>query len=154
MALTDLHVRRSGPFLYLCRPTPEAANTVWASLKFTAIECMLDIEPSWQTAKRHLGLVVYHCTFLSLRSHDSTRHVRNNLDHDLAEEKSHFAGSVFPPYMTSKLTNRNSAIRDSGYKHALRLYRDRTTDALRLEASVLKGEMEKYAHFRYLSIHS
>lgn len=92
-----------------------------------------------------VGLVVYHCTFLSLRSHDSSRHVRNYLDHDLAEEKSHFAGSVFPPYGPSKHTNGNSAIRDSGYKHALRLYRDRSTDALRLEASVLKGEMEKYA---------
>ncbi|KEF60880.1 uncharacterized protein A1O9_02442 [Exophiala aquamarina CBS 119918] len=110
MALSDLHMRRSGPFLYLCRPTPEAANTVWASLKFTAIE--------W--------LIVYHCTFLSLRSHDSSRHIRNSLDHDLAEEKSYFSG----------------AIRDSGYKHALRVYRDRGTDALRLEASVLKGEME------------
>ncbi|KIV94928.1 hypothetical protein PV10_02645 [Exophiala mesophila] len=110
MSLTDLHVRRKGPFLYFCRPTPEAVNTVWTSLKFTSIE--------W--------LIIYHCTFLSLRSHDSTRSLDNRLDHDLYGEKSMFSG----------------AIRDSGYKHALRVYHDRGTGALRLEAAVLEGEMQ------------
>lgn len=43
-------------------------------------------------------------------------------------------------------TNLISTIRDSGYKHALRLYRDRSTEALRLEASVSAGEMELYAY--------
>ncbi|KIX03351.1 uncharacterized protein Z518_06903 [Rhinocladiella mackenziei CBS 650.93] len=108
--LTDLHIRRSGPFLYLCRPTVTAPSTCWTSLKFTSYE--------W--------LVIFHCTFLSLRSHDSARHVSNHLDHRLKEETSNFAG----------------AIRDSGFKHALRLYRDRGTDAVRLEASVLDGEMQ------------
>ena len=36
------------------------------------------------------------------------------------------------------------AIRDSDYKHALRLYRDRSTGAMRLEASVLNKEMKEY----------
>lgn len=36
-----------------------------------------------------------------------------------------------------------SAIRDSGYKHALRLYRDTSTNAVRLEASVLDREMKE-----------
>lgn len=36
-----------------------------------------------------------------------------------------------------------SAIRDSGYKHALRLYRDTGTNAVRLEASVLDKEMKE-----------
>lgn len=43
------------------------------------------------------------------------------------------------------LLTATSPIRDSGYKHVLRLYRDKSTDALRLEASVLEGEMAKYA---------
>ncbi|EXJ86712.1 hypothetical protein A1O3_03665 [Capronia epimyces CBS 606.96] len=110
LPLTDLHVRRSGPFLYLCRPTITAPSTCWASLKFTSYQ--------W--------LVVFHCTFLSLRSHDSVRAVGNRFDHVLKGETSNFAG----------------AIRDSGYKHALRLYRDKSTDAIRLEASVLEGEMQ------------
>jgi hypothetical protein len=36
-----------------------------------------------------------------------------------------------------------SAIRDSGYKHALRLYRDKKTEAVRLEAAVLDKEMKE-----------
>ena len=38
------------------------------------------------------GLIIYHCTFLSLRSHDSTRSLDNRLDHDLYGEKSMFSG--------------------------------------------------------------
>jgi hypothetical protein len=41
------------------------------------------------------------------------------------------------------LTDGHSAIRDSGFKHALRLYRDKATDGLRLEASVLDGDMQQ-----------
>ena len=37
-----------------------------------------------------------------------------------------------------------SAIRDSGFSHALRLYRDKSTDAVRIEASVLDKEMKEY----------
>ncbi|EXJ88007.1 hypothetical protein A1O1_04934 [Capronia coronata CBS 617.96] len=110
LPLNELHIRRSGPFLYLCRPTVTATSTCWASLKFTSYE--------W--------LVVFHCTFLSLRSHDSPKPGNNTLDHVLKGDTSYFAG----------------AIRDSGYEHALRLYRDKSTDALRLEASVLDGAMQ------------
>ncbi len=38
------------------------------------------------------GLVIFHCTFLSLRSHDSATHVDNALDHCLKGETSNFAG--------------------------------------------------------------
>ncbi|KAH0832510.1 hypothetical protein FOPE_01105 [Fonsecaea pedrosoi] len=72
-----------------------------------------------------LRLVIFHCTFLSLRSHDSTSQFRN-IDHDLDGEILHFAG----------------AIRDGGYRHVLRLYRDKRTDAVRLEAAVLDKEMK------------
>lgn len=39
--------------------------------------------------------------------------------------------------------DRDRPIRDSGYKHALRVYHDRGTGALRLEAAVLEGEMRE-----------
>ncbi|KIW37552.1 uncharacterized protein PV06_10199 [Exophiala oligosperma] len=110
LPLSELHIRRAGPFLYLCRPTVTAPSTCWASLKFTSYE--------W--------LVIFHCSFLSLRSHDGVRHVNNGLDHVLKGETLNFAG----------------AIRDSGFKHALRLYRDKSTDAIRLEASALDGDMK------------
>ncbi|KIW83987.1 hypothetical protein Z517_03233 [Fonsecaea pedrosoi CBS 271.37] len=107
--LSELHIRRSGSLLYLCCPTVRGASTCWTSLNFTSYE--------W--------LVIFHCTFLSLRSHDSTSQFRN-IDHDLDGEILHFAG----------------AIRDGGYRHVLRLYRDKRTDAVRLEAAVLDKEMK------------
>ncbi|EXJ75475.1 uncharacterized protein A1O5_02171 [Cladophialophora psammophila CBS 110553] len=107
--LSELHIRRSGSSLYLCCPTVRGASTCWTSLNFTSYE--------W--------LVIFHCTFLSLRSHDSTSRFRN-IDHDLDGEVLNFAG----------------AIRDGGYRHVLRLYRDKGTDAVRLEASVLDKEMK------------
>ncbi|OAP63135.1 hypothetical protein AYL99_02362 [Fonsecaea erecta] len=107
--LSELHIKRSGSALYLCCPTVKGASTCWTSLNFTSYE--------W--------LVIFHCTFLSLRSHDSTSLFRN-IDHDLDGEVLNFAG----------------AIRDGGYRHVLRLYRDKRTDAMRLEASVLDKEMK------------
>ncbi|OCT46958.1 hypothetical protein CLCR_02378 [Cladophialophora carrionii] len=71
-------------------------------------------------------LVIFHCTVLSLRAHDTTSSF-GNLHHDLDGEALKFAG----------------AIRDSGYKHALRLYRDKGTGAIRLEAAVLDKEMKE-----------
>jgi len=57
-----------------------------------------------------IGLIIYHCTFLSLRSHDSTRHVRNYLDYDLAGEKLYFSGFVLPlcPGICANEDQRNS----------------------------------------------
>lgn len=108
-----------------------------------------------RTLSVNTGLVVYHCTFLSLRSHDSSRHIRNDVDHDIAEEELYFSGSVSYPKITryGLLTDQYSTIRDSGYKHALRVYRDRSTDALRLEASVKEGEMAEYAHSHLCLVH-
>lgn len=92
-----------------------------------------------------LGLVIFHCSFLSLRTHDGVRHVDNGLDHVLKGETSNFAGyDVCGVQDSDKLADHlGSAIRDSGFKHALRLYRDKSTGAIRLEASVLDGDMKQ-----------
>lgn len=38
--LSELHVVRKGPILYLCRPCPgEGTSVAWAILKFQTIEC-------------------------------------------------------------------------------------------------------------------
>lgn len=41
-----------------------------------------------------------------------------------------------------------SQIIDDNYLHALRIYRDRDSKAVRLQASVHKGEMKRYARIK------
>ena len=92
--LSDLHVKRNGPLLYLCCPTVRGASTCWISLNFTSYECKFDFEvlfvtlPTWLT---DAGLVIFHCTVLSLRAHDTTTRM-NSIDHNLDGESCKFAG--------------------------------------------------------------
>ncbi|RMZ76062.1 hypothetical protein DV737_g5008, partial [Chaetothyriales sp. CBS 132003] len=111
LPLNDLHVKRNGSILYLCRPVAGySSHTVWAQFKFPTLE--------W--------LIVFHLTFLALRSQDGRRQFPDLFDRELKGDTRYFAG----------------AITDSGYHHALRLYRDRSTGVLRLEAAVLEGPMK------------
>jgi hypothetical protein len=41
---------------------------------------------------RHPGLVIFHCTLLSLRGHDDGKPVTNIQDHELAGESELFGG--------------------------------------------------------------
>ncbi|ERF75288.1 hypothetical protein EPUS_00080 [Endocarpon pusillum Z07020] len=72
-------------------------------------------------------LVIFHCTLLSLRGHDACKPVTNIQDYELAGEKEYFTGKII----------------DDDYLHALRIYRDRDTKAVRLHASVHRGEMKR-----------
>ncbi|RMZ81754.1 hypothetical protein DV738_g1980, partial [Chaetothyriales sp. CBS 135597] len=113
LSLCDLHVKRSGSALYLCRPVAGYSNnTVWAQFIFPTIE--------W--------LIVFHLTFLALRSQDRRQQPAfpDLFDRELKGETRCFAG----------------VITDSGSHHALRLYQDRSTGVIRLEAAVLKGSMK------------
>ncbi|KAJ5135579.1 uncharacterized protein N7515_004857 [Penicillium bovifimosum] len=73
------------------------------------------------------NLVFFHGTFLALRSQDAGVEFTKILDYHLDQEKELFGGKIT----------------DDGYKHALRVYRDRVTGAVRLQASVLDGEMKR-----------
>ncbi|KAI1617192.1 hypothetical protein EDD36DRAFT_157139 [Exophiala viscosa] len=110
MPLDELHIKRAGPLLHLCYPTIESPHICWAMLKFTAYEM----------------LVIFHCTFLSLRSHNRARYASNEFDHEVKGESCEFGGTIL----------------DVGYRHALRLWRDEATNVVRLEASVLNGVMK------------
>ncbi|KAL2829663.1 hypothetical protein BDW59DRAFT_32425 [Aspergillus cavernicola] len=72
-------------------------------------------------------MVVFFCTFLALRSQDSGRPVTQIRDYELPQEVELFG----------------SPIMDDGFVHALRVYRDKVTGAVRLQASVHKGEMKR-----------
>jgi hypothetical protein len=92
--LTDLHTRRNGPLLYLCCPTVHGSSTGWTCLNFTSYECMPRTVYLLFLSLTAAGLVVFHCTVLSLRSHDPSSH-HGNLDHDLDGELLSFSGWVW-----------------------------------------------------------
>jgi hypothetical protein len=72
-------------------------------------------------------MVIFFCTFLALRSQDSGRPVDDIKDYELDEEEEIFGGQII----------------DDGYLHALRIYRDTVSGAVRLQASIHKGEMKR-----------
>ncbi|KAH8692627.1 hypothetical protein BGW36DRAFT_23436 [Talaromyces proteolyticus] len=72
-------------------------------------------------------MVTFFCTFLALRSQDSRRQVHNLRDYELHAEKEKFGGLIV----------------DDSYLHALRIYKDRISGSIRLQASIHQGEMER-----------
>ncbi|PKY08365.1 hypothetical protein P168DRAFT_246889 [Aspergillus campestris IBT 28561] len=72
-------------------------------------------------------LVLFFCTFLALRSQDSGRPIERIRDYELDDEVEIFGGLII----------------DDDYLHALRVYRDKESNAIRLQASIHKGEMNR-----------
>ncbi|KAL4810290.1 hypothetical protein BDV18DRAFT_55618 [Aspergillus unguis] len=72
-------------------------------------------------------MVLFYCTFLALRSQDSGRPVSQIRDYELNQEESLFASPIY----------------DGEFLHALRVYRDKVTGAVRLQASIHRGEMKR-----------
>ncbi|KAJ5950875.1 uncharacterized protein N7479_009288 [Penicillium vulpinum] len=110
LPLNLLEVLREGSCLRLCRRRNRGTELVlWTQLKFTTLE----------------DLVLFHNTFLALRSQDAGHPVGEILDHELDDEDECFGGTIV----------------DDEYVHALRVYKDLVTGAVRLQASVHRGEM-------------
>ncbi|KAI9875374.1 MAG: hypothetical protein M1830_008567, partial [Pleopsidium flavum] len=70
-------------------------------------------------------MVIFFCTFLALRSQDTCSPVSNIDDHEVDGEVEIFAGKIY----------------DDSYLHALRVYQDRDSKGIRIQASALAGEM-------------
>ncbi|QQK46874.1 Maltose acetyltransferase family protein [Penicillium digitatum] len=110
LPLNLLEVLRDGSCLRLCRRRNRGTELVlWTQLKFTTLE----------------DLVLFHNTFLALRSQDEGHPIEEILDHELAHEQECFGGTIT----------------DDDYVHALRVYKDTVTGAVRLQASVYLGDM-------------
>ncbi|EED19703.1 conserved hypothetical protein [Talaromyces stipitatus ATCC 10500] len=72
-------------------------------------------------------MVIFFCAFLALRSQDGHKRVQDIRDCELDSEKELFGG----------------IIDDDNFIHALRIYRDRISGAIRLQASVHEGDMKR-----------
>ncbi|CRG85992.1 hypothetical protein PISL3812_02995 [Talaromyces islandicus] len=83
----------------------------------------------WVTLRFHTieKMVTFFCTFIALRSQDMRRQVHNIRDFELDAEREQFGGLIV----------------DDRYLHALRIYQDRISGSIRLQASVHEGELER-----------
>ena len=87
--------------------------------------------------------MLFFCSFLALRAEDAFKPVRSTVDAELHNEREFFAGYG---YHLSDPTNAEycfSRIIDDHFEHALRVFRDKDSGGIRLEASVLKGELRR-----------
>ncbi|KAJ5674186.1 hypothetical protein N7462_009625 [Penicillium macrosclerotiorum] len=73
------------------------------------------------------NMVAFFVSFLALRSQDNGHPVEGIRDYELEGERELYGGRIY----------------DDDYSHALRIFRDKTTKAVRLQASVHKGEMNR-----------
>ena len=111
--LTALKLMRKGPNILLWRLDREEGELrLWAMLNFSVFE----------------PLVLFYCAFTAMKSQDYMEcpdvlqdrfHVRDKYD-----EKEEFSGEI----------------KDDNYLHALRIYRDRDSGAIRLEARARRGK--------------
>ncbi|GAD95267.1 hypothetical protein NFIA_065690 [Paecilomyces variotii No. 5] len=72
-------------------------------------------------------MVLFFCTFLALRSQDMGKPVSRILDWELDGEEEIFGGQIL----------------ENNTLHALRIYQDTTSNAVRLQASIHRGEMKR-----------
>jgi hypothetical protein len=110
--LTALKLKRNGPSLQFYRfDTTTEELKIWALLSFTHYE----------------HLVLFYCAFAALKSQDWKKCPEVLADRfhkrDRSEEKEEFSGEI----------------KDDNYLHALRIYRDKDSGGIRLEARARRG---------------
>ena len=91
LPLNELHVKRDRSILYLCRAVGGVGGSVaWAQLKFPTIECKF-IHPTSSIETDQAVMIIFHCTFLALRSYDAAKQTREIWDGELKGETRVFA---------------------------------------------------------------
>ncbi|KAH7374880.1 hypothetical protein B0T11DRAFT_3940 [Plectosphaerella cucumerina] len=108
----ELRILREGNTLQLRRWShSEQQSKPWASLSFK----------TWEE------MVLFHCSFVSLKARNALT-VRLNPDEQyLADERRIFQGQIL----------------DDGYRHTLTVYRDSESRGLRLHAAVAEGDLRR-----------
>ncbi|KAK1671204.1 hypothetical protein BDP55DRAFT_696994 [Colletotrichum godetiae] len=108
----ELYIRREGSALLLDRYSASLMGPkLWASLYFK----------TWEE------LVLFHCTFVSLKGRNILTRQMNPREFKLLGEERSF----------------QAQIHDDGFKHSLMVYRDIATGGVRLQASVWDGELKQ-----------
>ncbi|EFW20436.1 conserved hypothetical protein [Coccidioides posadasii str. Silveira] len=127
----------------VCRVRSSKRRTVYSTIPITSLQiyrsgsclqlCQKGPDPDEMIAWANLQfssiekMVVFFCTFLALRGQDSSKPISNIPDYHLCGEFEVFAGKIV----------------DDNFAHALRVFRDHETKAVRLQATVLDGDLKR-----------
>lgn len=114
--LNNLKIIRNASTLQLCRAKGEGSYSLWARLNFYRYERM----------------VLFYCTFVAMKRQDSRPVPHDDLMDDFELEEGE----------NGEIQEFGGKIVDGDLQHALRLYRDRSSGVVRLEASALRGPMQ------------
>lgn len=95
--------------------------------------------------------MAFYCTFLALRAQDRARDVKDIRDYEMMEETELFGGcvTVFETRVLDiwrSIADMNRQIDDDGYLHALRVYQDVPSGAIRIQSSVHNGPKHRYSN--------
>lgn len=86
---------------------------------------------------------MFFCAFIALRSADISRPMTSITDSNLRDEDTLFAGYETANHQGPQGLTINRSVIDDNYKHALRVLQDKDSKCVRLQASVLAGEMKR-----------
>ncbi|KAK4542579.1 hypothetical protein LTR36_006627 [Oleoguttula mirabilis] len=115
MPLVNLKIIRDRSSLQLCRARRDGSYALWAKLNFLLYERM----------------VLFYCTFVAMKYQDSKPVPHDNLDDRFELENENGENEVF-----------GGQIRHGELRHAVRLFKDRSSGVVRLEAGALRGPMQ------------
>ncbi|CAK7268241.1 hypothetical protein SEPCBS119000_002960 [Sporothrix epigloea] len=106
----DLCIERDGSSLVIKRSSPaNRSGKLWAVLSFR----------SWE------DLVLFHCTFVSLKFESELTRKVDRSDCTISDEKRHYQATII----------------DDGFQHSLQVLQDNNTRGLRLNANVWDGPL-------------
>ncbi|KAI4183291.1 MAG: hypothetical protein LQ346_006374 [Caloplaca aetnensis] len=129
LPLTSIRIQRHASTIKLCRVDSSGhMKELWACLRFPSYErSYMNLLSGIARIDMCAGLTLFYCAFLALRSEDSGNPIGSFDDHEIHGEKSIYAGKII----------------DDNFEHALRVFRDRDSGGIRLQASVLRGELKR-----------
>ena len=93
-------------------------------------------------AQQHTGLVLFYCTILALKAEDSVNRTTGTVDDVINGEMEYFRGYEMI-VMSQYLLRLGRLILDDQYEHVLRLFKDKDSGVVRLQASVRSGKLKK-----------
>jgi len=133
MPLVNLKIIRDRSSLQLCRARRDGRDgryALWARLNFAIYESRSPVCASSPTSKclYRSGMVLFYCTFVAMKHQDERKVPHDNLiDHfELGDEEGE--AEIF-----------GGQIKHGELRHALRLFKDRSSGVVRLEACALRG---------------
>jgi len=130
MPLVNLKIIRDRSSLQLCRARRTGQYALWARLNFAIYESR-SLAYTYLPFDKRLqpsGMVLFYCTFVAMKHQDERSVPHDNLLDHLELGNDDGEAEIF-----------GGQIKHGELRHALRLFKDRSSGVVRLEACALRG---------------